>query len=83
MVEVKMAPIMPLAMMSEGKMSKIISINAGRCLMERLRSMGFVENTLLKVKNYNMGSIVVDINGSSYALGKGMATKIMVQECSH
>ena len=77
-----MAPVMPLAMMPKGKVSKIISINAGRCLMERLRSMGFVENTSLKIKSDNRGAIVVDINGCSYALGKGMATKIMVQECS-
>ncbi|MDK2834198.1 MAG: ferrous iron transport protein [Methanolobus sp.] len=77
-----MAPIMPLAMMPEGKVSKIISINAGRSLVNRLKSMGFIENSFLKVKKDNMGALIVDLNGCNYALGKGMASKIMVQECT-
>ncbi|ETA67312.1 FeoA family protein [Methanolobus sp. WCC1] len=77
-----MAPIIPLAMMPEGKDSKIISINAGKCLINRLRSMGFIENTLLKVKKGVNGSLIVSVNGCDYALGMGMATKIMVQEYS-
>ncbi|WP_256622899.1 FeoA family protein [Methanolobus chelungpuianus] len=77
-----MAPIMPLAMMPEGKVSKIISINAGRSLVNRLKSMGFIENSFLRVKKDNMGALIVDLNGCNYALGKGMASKIMVQECT-
>ena len=68
--------------MPEGKDSKIISINAGKCLINRLRSMGFIENTLLKVKKGVNGSLIVSVNGCDYALGMGMATKIMVQEYS-
>ena len=78
-----MAPIMPLAMMQEGKVSKVISINAGRSLVNRLKSMGFIENSFLKIKKDNMGAIIVDLNGCNYALGKGMASKIMVQECAN
>ncbi|WP_342305864.1 FeoA family protein [Methanolobus sp. ZRKC5] len=77
-----MAPIIPLVMMPEGKNSKIISINAGSSLLNRLRSMGFIENTLLKVKRGINGSLIVSINGCDYALGRGMASKIMVQESS-
>jgi Fe2+ transport system protein A len=78
----KMAPIIPLVMMPEGKDSKIISINAGSSLLNRLRSMGFIENTLLKVKRGINGSLIVSLNGCDYALGMGMASKIMVQEYS-
>lgn len=77
-----MAPIIPLVMMPEGKDSKIISINAGKCLLNRLRSMGFIENTMLKVKRGVNGSLIVSVNGCDYALGLGMASKIMVQEYS-
>ncbi len=77
-----MAPIIPLVMMPEGKDSKIISINAGSSLLNRLRSMGFIENTLLKVKRVINGSLIVSLNGCDYALGMGMASKIMVQEYS-
>ncbi len=77
-----MAPIIPLVMMPEGKDSKIISINAGKCLLNRLRSMGFIENTMLKVKKGVNGSLIVSVNGCDYALGFGMASKIMVQEYS-
>jgi ferrous iron transport protein A len=44
--------------------------------------MGFIENSFLKIKKDNMGAIIVDLNGCNYALGKGMASKIMVQECA-
>ncbi|MDY0386346.1 MAG: FeoA family protein [Methanolobus sp.] len=77
-----MAPIIPLVMMPEGKDSKIISINAGKCLLNRLRSMGFIENTVLKVKRGTNGCLIVSVNGCDYALGFGMASKIMVQEYS-
>lgn len=77
-----MAPIIPLVMMPEGKNSTIISINAGKCLLNRLRSMGFIENTMLKVKKGVNGSLIVSVNGCDYALGLGMASKIMVQEYS-
>ena len=61
---------------------KIISINAGNSLINRLRSMGFIENRLLKLKKGVNGSLIVSINGCDYALGRGMASKIMVQEYS-
>lgn len=75
-----MPHVLPLIMMPEGKEGKVVSINAGQGLKRRLVEMGFCENCLVTVHRSDRGALVVDVNGTKYALGKGMATKIMVSE---
>ena len=76
-----MSSSMPLIMLPEGKEGKVTSINAGMGLKRRLVEMGFCENSLVKIHRADRGALVVIVNGSKYALGKGMATKIMVTDC--
>jgi ferrous iron transport protein A len=72
---------MPLAMLPEGEEGKVASINAGHGLKRHLVEMGFCENSVVKIHRADRGALVVIVNGSKYALGKGMATKIMVTDC--
>ncbi len=74
-----MTPPIPLAMVSEGTETKVAGINASRSLADRLKAMGFIENCPLKVTRDHMGSLIVEISGCKYALGKGMASKILVR----
>ena len=67
-------------MLPEGKEGKIASINAGNKLKLRLTEMGFTENCSVKVDRADRGSLVVVTNGSKYALGKGIAMKIMITD---
>jgi ferrous iron transport protein A len=57
------------------------SIEAGMRLFNRLASMGICEGKELKVvKNSGEGPVVIDIDGSRFAIGRGMAQKITVKK---
>ena len=76
-----MWPGMPLAMMQEGKEGRVSQIKAGRGLTRRLIEMGFIEGALVRVLRADFrGPVMVTVNGSKYALGRGMAMKIMVED---
>ena len=77
-----MCPVMPLTMMQEGKEGRVSRIKAGRGLTRRLIEMGFIEGTLVRVLRIDFrGPVIVNVNGSKYALGRGMAMKIMIEDC--
>ena len=72
--------MIPLAMISEGKEVRLVSVEAGRGLQSRLSAMGLVPGALLTVmKNDFHGPMLIRVNGSRYALGRGMGLKILVQ----
>ncbi len=57
-------------------------IDTGMRLYNRLASMGISDGTELKVVlNKKNGPIVIDVDGSRFAIGRGMAGKIFVNEC--
>lgn len=74
-----MVPPIPLPMVREGIQTTVAGINASKSLTDRLKAMGFIENCPIKVKKDHMGALIVEVNGCKYALGKGMASKIMVK----
>lgn len=71
---------MPLLMLPEGKTGRVCGINAGKKLSRRLFEMGFATDVPVQVQRGNCGALVVIVNGMKYALGRGMALKIMVQD---
>ena len=72
--------MVPLAMISPGREVRLVSIEAGRGLQGRLSAMGLVPGAMLTVvKNDFHGPMLVRVNGSRYALGRGMGLKILVQ----
>ena len=55
-------------------------MNAGHGLSRRLIEMGFVEGASVTVLRADRrGPIIVSVNDCKYALGRGMAMKIMVK----
>ncbi|MBP2030703.1 ferrous iron transport protein A [Methanohalophilus levihalophilus] len=70
---------MPLCMAPKGQDCKVCEICAGKALGHRLTEIGFNQHSCLKVVGSERGSVVVHINGSKYALGRGMAMKIIVE----
>lgn len=74
-----MFEVLPLIMMPEGVEGKVVEIRAGKGLLRRLTEMGFTENSVVKILSTNRGSLIVTVNNCKYALGKGMAMKIMVK----
>jgi Fe2+ transport system protein FeoA len=70
---------MPLNMVNRG-LVRIVSINAGRGLRERLIRMGIFEGDVIEVvMNSFPGPVFVQKDGVRIGLGAGMASKIFVQ----
>ncbi|MDG6221805.1 MAG: ferrous iron transport protein A [Candidatus Bathyarchaeota archaeon] len=77
----------PLALLSVGAKGKITRIRGGKELIRRLNDMGLTRDSEVTVicshscPNPDRGGpLVVEIKDSRVAFGRGVATKIMVQE---
>jgi ferrous iron transport protein A len=63
-----------------GKKGVILELDTGARLFNRLVSMGINEgNEFTVVRNNNHGPVVIDVDGSRFAVGRGMAQKINVK----
>jgi ferrous iron transport protein A len=71
----------PLSMAPEGKPLRVISIRAGRELSKRLQELGLNEESIISVVGRQpSGPLILQVNHSRFALGRGMAMRIMVAE---
>ena len=76
--------IQSLSEVRSGQKVKLISIEAGRGLINRLVSMGLLPNVEITViNNSHPGPFVINVKGSKIMLGRGMANKILVCSCDH
>ncbi len=72
---------MNLADVANGKKGVILELDTGTRLFNRLVSMGINEgNEFTVVRNNSRGPVVIDVDGSRFAVGRGMAEKILVKE---
>lgn len=72
----------PLALAGEGETVKIVTVNGGSLMQERLLSMGVrVTDQIVVVRRQNGGAMLIEKSGSRFALGGGMAHKINVIRC--
>jgi len=73
--------IKPLNMVNSGKKVEIVEIRAGRGLMIKLSEMGLHIGSIIEVVfNSGRGPLIISKNGARFALGAGMAFKIIVKE---
>jgi len=70
---------MPLTMLQKGEGCRVRDVQAGRCLKRRLAEMGFTPSSSVQIVGRERGALLVIVNGVRYALGRGMAMKIMVE----
>ena len=76
--------IQPLSKIRSGRRAKLVAIEAGRGLSNRLASMGLVSDVeITVVSNGHPGPFVINVKGSKVMLGRGMANKIMVYGCGN
>ena len=66
---------------SEGEQARVVSIEGGQDVVKRLYHMGIREGVEIKklVGISGKGPIIVKIGHSQVALGRGMASRIMVE----
>ena len=70
---------LPLSMIGPGQRVKLLEITAGRKLRHRLTELGLTPGTEMKVLQDEGGPVLLAIQDSRLAVGRGMAHKILVQ----
>lgn len=68
-----------LSSVGRGTTVRIVSIEAGMGLARRLMEMGMFIGSIVTVVEQSYGHVVVDVRGARFALGRGMANKIIVE----
>jgi ferrous iron transport protein A len=72
--------ILPLSELPEGSCGIVHATYGGRGMLARLSAMGLTVGAEITVaQNSFVGPVVVDVRGVRLAIGRGMATRIMVR----
>lgn len=61
-----------------GEWARIINIGGGRGFRQRLYLRGIKEGDVIRVVSSIQGPVVIEVNRSIIALGRGMARKIRI-----
>jgi ferrous iron transport protein A len=70
----------PLSKVEAGTTVKLVSVDAGRGLKQRLAAMGLLPNVgITVIRNWHCGRLIVNVKNTKVVLGRGMAHKIMVR----
>ncbi len=69
-----------LLQLQSNQSAKVVSIQGGRGLITRLNNLGIRKGAFIqKVTGYSKGwPVVIRVNNTQLALGRGMASKIIV-----
>jgi Fe2+ transport system protein FeoA len=72
---------LPLSALSYGTEAKITRILGGCNITKRLSEMGLTSGTKIKVVSDHCGGpVLIEVRDTRLALGRGIATKIYVEE---
>jgi ferrous iron transport protein A len=66
----------------ENKKATVIDIQGGQRIRQRLGQMGIHPGDIITILRYGAlrGPILIEIHGSQVALGRGIASKVIVEE---
>jgi ferrous iron transport protein A len=66
----------------EDKNATVIDIQGGQRIRQRLGQMGIHPGDIITILRYGAlrGPILIEIHGSQVALGRGIASKVIVEE---
>jgi len=69
-----------LSAIREGESVRVQGIEGGQSFLSRLASLGFTPGVLLRVvQNFGRGPLIVNLRDTRVALGRGEASKIVVE----
>jgi len=73
---------MHLLQVQTGKLVRVIRLNGGEGLEYKLRQYGLLPGDFARVLRYAPmgGPILIDVGGRSIALGRGIASKVEVED---
>ncbi len=71
----------PLGSLKEGQEARIVQLDGGDEFQRKLRTIGIREGKVVKVLTRQPfgGPVVVEIDGRSTTIGRGMARRIIVE----
>ena len=71
-----------LDQVDENRKAKVIDIQRGQGIRQRLSQMGIHPGDTITILRYGAlrGPILIEIHGSQVALGRGIASRIIVEE---
>ncbi len=69
---------MMLSQLGPNEMARIVAIEGGRRLHQKLALMGVAEGDFVRLIS-RMGPITVEVNRNTLSLGRGIASKIRVR----
>jgi ferrous iron transport protein A len=76
--------IMPMTLdqINENRRTKVVDIQGGAGIRQRLGQMGIHPGDEMTILRYGAlrGPILIEVHGSQAALGRGIASKIIVEE---
>lgn len=68
-----------LVFLPSGSRARVINIDSGYGLRTRLLQMGFTPGAIVEIVDNTRGPVVVRVRGVTIALGRGMASRIIVE----
>ncbi|RKY42126.1 MAG: hypothetical protein DRP80_07110 [Candidatus Omnitrophota bacterium] len=71
--------MMPLSMVEEKRLVRIVRIIGGRGFVSRVMNMGINEGEIIKVLNNTRGPLLISLGNSRIALGRGASFRIFVE----
>jgi len=70
----------PLALLVPGCRAKVVSLGGGREFNQRLAALGILPGTeLVLLRDATAGPLIVEVRGSRFILGRGMAQRVLVE----
>jgi ferrous iron transport protein A len=71
-----------LDQVNENGKAKVIDIQGGQGIRQRLSQMGIHPGDIITILRYGAlrGPILIEVHGSQVALGRGIASRIIVEE---
>lgn len=66
----------------ENRRAKVIDIQGGKVIRQRLSQMGIHIGDIITILRFGAlrGPILIEVHGSQVALGRGIASRIIVEE---
>jgi ferrous iron transport protein A len=72
---------MSLSDLNEKEKARILKIQGGVCLIQRLMDLGLTYGAVVQVvRNFGRGPVIVSVRNTEIALGRGIARKIWVEK---
>ncbi|HHX95279.1 MAG TPA: ferrous iron transport protein A [Clostridia bacterium] len=75
------APFLKLTELENGKLAKVIDLQGGQQFYKKLEAMEIIPGTVILKKSATLmkGPIVIEIGNNQFAIGYGMAQRIIVE----